>query len=398
MRRADFSRWGIVALLFMVLIVLQQTFACLPPLFSEIQREVPMTKTEMGFVFAMVTVASIFLALVTGSVSDRFGSRWIVAGALLVAGLGAGMRFFVTSVAGLAVSTILVGVAVAGLNPNIPRVLAARFPPRELARVSGIVFSAMPIGVGLGLATSARVLSPTFGGWRGAMAFIGGLCVVAAVIWGLLYREPAAAAERRDHDALAGLSKVVRIGDLWLVGIYFGIFNFAVTPLMSLLPIVLEERGIAHSGEFVAIVMWVSVAGTLLTGAVSDKVGRRRPFLIAAALLSALCIPPLAALTGVPLVVALVITGTAQGMALPIVMTMPVEITGVGPSLAASAVGLTFMVGTLIGIAGPVVSGMVLDASGSPLAAFLLIAALLLAAAGVAVLLRETGSGSASQH
>lgn len=102
MRRVDFSRWGIVALLFMVLIVLQQTFACLPPLFSEIQREVPMTKTEMGVVFAMVTVASIFLALVAGSVSDRFGSRWIVAGALLVAGLCAGMRFFVTSVAGQA--------------------------------------------------------------------------------------------------------------------------------------------------------------------------------------------------------------------------------------------------------------------------------------------------------
>lgn len=394
--RNDSSRWLIAGLLFMGLFVLTQSFACLPPLFSEIQKDIPMSKAEMGTIFSMVTLASIFLALGAGGMSDRFGSRWIVGGALLVAGLGAGMRVFAGSVTALTVSTILVGVAVACLGPNIPKVLGARFPPSEMGKVSGIVFSAAPIGVGVGLATGASVLSPVFGGWRGAMAFIGGLCILATVIWVLVYREPDSVANSGQHDVLANLSKVLRIRDVWLVGLYYGLFSFAVGPVMSLLPIVLEERGISHSGELVAIVMWFGVAATLLTGVASDRVGRRKPFLIVGALMMALCIPSFASLTGAPLVVALVITGIAQGMSFPIIMAMPVEIDGVGPVLAASAMGLTFMLGNLIGITGPVVSGVLIDSTGSPVMAFLLIGALLVASAGVALFLRETGKGWAA--
>ncbi|TAK56413.1 MAG: MFS transporter [Gammaproteobacteria bacterium] len=392
------SRWLIVGLLFVALFVLVQAFASLPPLFAEIRAEIPMSKAQMGMVFALVTLASIFLALAAGSAADRFGSRWIIGGALLAAGLGAGMRVLVTSVAGLAISTVLVGVGVACLYPSIPRVLRARFPANAMGVPAGLVFAAAPLGVGAGLATSASLLSPLCGGWRGAMALIGGVCVLVAVIWVLVWREPGADAVRGSHDLRAGLAKVLGIRDVWLLGLYLGAFNFAMGPIMSLLPVLLRERGISHEGELVAIVMWAGVIGTLVTGVLSDRLGRKKAILVGAALLAALCIPSFAAVTGNALVVALVMTGVAQGMALPIVMTLPVDVPGVGPPLAGSAIGLTFTLGNLIGITGPVIAGKVIDVTGAPRVAFLLIAGLLVAAAMVMLLLRENSDGQAAAH
>ena len=153
----------------------------------------------------------------------------------------------------------------------------------------------------------------------------------------------------------------------------------------------LEERGIERAGELVSIMLGTTVVFNILGGILSDRLGKRKPFLIISSVVFGLGILTLATLKGIPLVVALVITGAALGTIAPVLMTVPVELEEIGPGLSATAIGLIFMVGNTGGAFGPIVSGKLMDLTGSHWAGFIFMAVVLIVAAGCAVPLRETG-------
>ncbi len=117
----------------------------------------------------------------------------------------------------------------------------------------------------------------------------------------------------------------------------------------------------------------------------SDKVGRRKPFLIVPVIVMGICIPFFIILKGIPLVAGIVIAGLAQGVIMPIMLVTLIEIKGIGALYIATAVGLVLTVGSVLGFLGPVVSGNLMDMSGSPWSAFLLMAAVLVVAGGVVI-------------
>lgn len=377
--------WVIAALLFLSILIMQMTYSILPPLFSEISRDITLSKAQMGLIFSMISLASIFFSLIGGAISDRFGSRLAIGGSLLSAGIFGGLRSLAGSALGLAVLTFMVGAAVALLLPNVVKVLAIRFSPRQLGKVNGLVLAAGPLGVGLGLATGAGVLSPAFGGWRGVMGAVAAACVATAAIWTFVYRDSTGDAGSRTAslDLLHSFGRVLSVRDVWLLAVYCGFFYFTVGGLISLLPIVFEERGVSHPGALVGLLMVAGIVGGPLGGLASDRAGKRAPFLAGSALLLALCTPLFASLTGAALVATIVVGGLAMGVIQPIMLAIPVQLRGIGPSLTATAVGLVMTVGGAVGALGPIVSGRLMDVSAFSMSAFIVMAAALAVGSGL---------------
>ncbi|MBW2369707.1 MAG: MFS transporter [Deltaproteobacteria bacterium] len=380
-------RWVIAGLLFTGLMIMQMSFSCLPPLFSEISRDIPMDKTRMGLIFSMISLAGIIFSLIGGAISDRFGSRTAICCALLITALFGGLRSFSETTIGLAALTFAVGAGLALVPPNVAKVMGSRFSKDELGMANGIVMAATPIGVGVGIGAGASVLSPLFGGWRGALGFVAVLCVTMGMVWILLYRElkPAQGAKDGGQNILENLKDVTKIKDVWLVAVICGIFFYVIGSLMGLLPIVFEERGINRSGEMAALVMLAGVISGPLVGMASDRSGKRKPFLAASAIVMGVCIPSLLSLTGPMLVAAVIVVGLAQGVMMPIMLAVTIELKQLGPSRTATAVGLIMTVGGAIGFLGPLVSGRLMDLAGSPWPAFFLMAAILIAGAAVVI-------------
>ncbi len=386
-------RWLVLALLFLNLMFAVIAMNCIPPLFAEIGREIPLTKTQMGTVMGVLTLASLFFAPVGGALSDKFGCRWALGGsALLVAGAGS-LRFFAGSAGELMACMFLLGVGMAVFGPNIPKALGTWFPPRELAKANGICFASMGVGGALAMATAAGFLSPAFGGWRVTMLVIGGGCLVMAVAWMILFRDRVADPSDApgEHKVLDSFKKVLGVRDIWLIGFFYGLNMVGLMAIISLLPVVLAEKGVARSGELVSVMMGTTVVFNILGGVVSDKVGRRKPFLIVCAIVIGVCIPCFITFTGIPLIVALVAAGAAMGTIAPVMMAIPVELKPIGTALAGTAVGVIFMIGNTGGFIGPVIAGKLMDMSGSLWPGFIFLAASLVLSAAVIVPLRETG-------
>lgn len=389
----DPYRWIIASLWFGIVFFSAMGLFCMPPLFTEIGRGFFLTKAQMGIIYGASPLASLFLAFLAGSISDRFGSRWVVGGSLFVTALSCGFRAFADNATELIIYSFSMGVGMAIFGPNIAKVLGNWFPRKELGKANGIVVSAIPISGALTLATAADVMSPAVGGWRGVMVAVGGACLVMTVLWVALYREKDAegASIEGGQNIWQNFREVLKVRDVWLVAMFFGLYYAACGTLTGLLPAILAERGVARSGVIVSIFMWVAIVVTPLSGIFSDGVGRRKPFLIFGATLMAICFPFLTKLHGWALVSTMLVVGTAAASVVPFKTAIPAEIEGIGVSLAATTFGFMMMIGYAMGFLGPVVSGWIMDISNSPMIAFVIMSTVLVTAAGIVIPMKETG-------
>ena len=379
-------RWVYAALLFFCIVFMQMSFSCLPPLFSEISKDIPLSKSMMGIIFGMVPLAGVLFSLVGGAVSDKLGSRFSIGIAFLIISMGGGLRSLADGPFELVCLTFAVGAGLAFVPPNVAKVLGEQFPKHELGLANGIVLAASPIGIGIGLGTGSSVLSPLFGGWRGTLVFISALCLFVGLTWVFLYRgrQTSSDPEQMASRISINFREVFAVKDIWWLSVFIGCFFFTVGSLVSLLPIVLEERGIARAGQMAALLMAADVLGCPLGGVVSDRSGHRKRFLVFSAIVMGVCVPFFTIFNGTLLFVSIIVAGLAQGMVMPVMAATVIEIEAIGSKLAATAIGLILTVGGGMGAFGPIVSGKLIDMIGYPQPAFIVLTIILIAGAGVA--------------
>jgi cyanate permease len=387
----DGFRWVVLALLFGIMSMSFLAVNCMPPLFTEILEQIPLTKAQMGTIMGVVTLASLFFAPVGGALGDRFGPRWVLGLAILIMASGGVLRATAGSAFTLTLYMFVFGAGVAIFGPNLPKALSMWFPKNQLAMANGIAMAGMGVGGAVGMGMAASVMSPLFGGWRGTMVWVGIGTFALGLLWVFIFRERRSAEEAAgEHNMLGNFRSVFKVRDIWLLAIFYGLNMAGLMLVITLLPITLTERGVEHSGELVAILMGTAVVFNIVGGILSDKTGKRKPFLIISALVLGICIMIFAKATGLPLIIALALAGAAMGTVAPVMMAMPVEIEEVGPALTATAVGLIFMLGNTGGAIGPIVGGKLIDSYGY-VAGFFTMAAALIIAAFFIIPMRETG-------
>lgn len=386
-------RWVVLTVLFLIIFFATVSMNCIPPLFKEIIEQVPLTKAQMGSVMGVLGLASLFFAIIGGGVSDKVGSRWALGISVVVVAVAGALRASVGSATSLIVFMFIMGAGMAVMGPNMPKALGMWFSQKELGLANGLCISGMGLGAAVAMAISASILSPVFGGWRNTLLVIGAIVLVMAILWIILFKERTVegAPEKKEQSMLENFKKVFRVKDVWCLSLFYGLNMVGLMSVITFLPISLEERGVARAGELVSIMMGVSVVFNIIGGILSDKLGVRKPFLLICAVIMGLSFLGFTTFTGISLIIVLAVAGAAVGSIAPVLMTIPVELEEIGHGLAATAMGLIFMIGNTGGFVGPVISGKLMDLTGSQAAGFIFMAAALIVAAIFAIPLRETG-------
>lgn len=259
--------------------------------------------------------------------------------------------------------------------------------PRDKLGISlGLFAAGLPVGTGVSFNLLRLVAEST--GWKGALA--GALVVLASTL--LLFELTAGR-----HSVSSGLSvnpaRALRSAELWrLSGItvlgYAAILGFttwAPTTLVGLAGIPIWGASLIAS-----LLLVIDIPFAPLWGAFSDRVGRRRPFVIlafAVYLLGSLTVPFLAQTHSVAALV-LTIGGMGIGCAMffPAALTIPAET--VTPDRAGAAYGLFFTAQVAGMLVGPMTIGQILDAA-TPLLAFLGVSAITAGGLALAFTLRS---------
>ena len=292
-----------------------------------IQYKVPTILTELMALFAMdakaaswlmsiFTLMSIFVALPTGWLAQRFGAKRMMIVACGIAVIGSLVGVASGSSAVLIFSRAVEGVALTVLTTCGPIVVQKCVKPEKIGSAMGI----WGIWGCLG-STIAAVVTPTVFetlGFSGLWILFAAIAACAAVLVSVAICVPQ---ETQGQDPAVPESdgslaekpryREMLTRDIVLFFVGFAIFNICLLAILSFVPTILQMQGFdpTLSGLISTAPMLLSVISSPLFGVISDKIGRCKPLLVAAMLVMGPCTLALYTQTGALLWVAVVVMG-----------------------------------------------------------------------------------------
>ncbi|WP_369412030.1 MFS transporter [Hephaestia mangrovi] len=299
-------KWVLIVSLGVVFFLLLMLYAAILGVLlpNQIEDIDPAGKTAMlGIVFAITSVFSTVTTPVSGALSDRtrtrFGRRtpWIVIGGV-VGGIATILIPFGGTIVGVTAFWLVATVSLNSMQPAITTVVADRFAPNERGTVSGVVGASMTAGVSSGTIFGGLLAGHLFL----AYAIIGAGIIIACLAFVLINPEPPLPATQSPQEPFR-LGPFLR--SFWIsptdhpdfAWAFFGRFSIYMgyQGILTYLLYILEDHiglgqaranlTIAHmsSVTFVALV----ISG-LLSGWLSDRIGRLKPLVFAAGLIMAI--------------------------------------------------------------------------------------------------------------
>lgn len=356
------SVWGLGALLY--LIGFYQRIA--PAVITDrLMNDFTIGAAALGNLSAFYFYSYVAMQIPTGIIADRWGPRRLLTLGAGVAALGTALFAFSPSLAWASAGRLLIGASVAVAFVSMLKLATRWFAPRQFALASGLALLCGVVG-GVIAGVPLRMLVEAFG-WRSVMAVSAVLTgLLAAVIW-LRVRDDPTQAGYASHAAplpggaahgsiLRGVAEVLSYRNTWIllvtpIGIAGAVLTFAG---LWGVPYLRQVHGLetktAAAITSALLIAW-AIGGPLL-GALSERIGRRKPLYVATTLAVLL---GWAAIIFLPLplwllVVTLVATGLVSGNLI------------IGFAFAKESVPARLM-GTASGVCnmGPLLGGMLLQ-------------------------------------
>jgi NNP family nitrate/nitrite transporter-like MFS transporter len=353
------SRWYVLGLA-----ALTYTFAraiplmCMPVLFKEISIDLDLSLVQIGGIWGTVSLAGLFSVLTGGLLGDRFGVRKVLSIACFLVGVTGALRGLSSGFASLAATTFLFGLFSFVIPVNVAKTAGIWFSGQHLGFANGILGVGMAIGFMAGAMLSATVLSPLLGGWRWVLVLYGALSAAMSLLWFFTVREPGQVSSGDSGDRLTlgqTLSRVVRLRTVWLIGLALLGHASCVQSMLGYLPLYLRERGWSVTGAdgTVAAFHGVSMLGAIPLALISDRLRSRKKVLIPAALITAISTVFLSAADDQAVWLLVILAGIFRDGFMAILMSMIIEVKGVGGAYAGTAVALVIAISQLGNFMGP---------------------------------------------
>ncbi len=350
------------------------------------------TDTSIGLLISVGPICSAVLSIPGGAVADRYGYRT----PLLWAGIATMVFAALRPLAGDFTVLLLLTVALLLPQPFLINAVAdlvnRHFTDEEEATAIGVGTMAIFLGITVGLVATPPLTDAL--GVRGAQWAYAVLAGVALLVfWRVAPRRvPDRIVSPVELGIRAALRRVLRSRTMWKLSaalfLGFGFYLGVTTWLEEML----KPRGIDETGAglVAGMITIAGVVGSVVLGAVSDRVRRRKPFLIAAGVVAA---PMLWLLGNVGAMAALLVVAFVLGFfllpALPIAIAVASEDRSLGPQVGSTAVGVMLLAGNLGGAAIVGVMGALKESQGNFDSAILVVTALAVVTAVVAATVPE---------
>ncbi len=356
-------RWYVLMLAALThTLVVGMPMMSLPVLFDEIGTELSLNLVQIGYVWGASSLLGIAMSLTGGVVGDRVGARRMLVFACLLSGVTGATRAFASDYASLTATVLVAGLFPMAAPMNVHKTCGVWFSGKRLGMANGVVSAGMALGFLLGSLISATFLSPMLGGWRNVLLFYAALAVIVGILWAFTRPGPGGAdgdgrvAPQREGLALRELLlQVGRLRNVWLLAVaMFGIGG-AIQGALGYLPLYLRnegwEPGTADSA--LASFHFASLLFTVPFTLLSDRMGVRRPLLLASALMLLIGFGALSFVQGIVVWLAVIFAGITRDGYMATMMTLIIELRGVGPALAGTATGLIMAVSRIGSVVAP---------------------------------------------
>jgi len=342
--------------------------------------ELGLNPAQQGWAGSAAMIGLVIGAFSGGWLADRTGRKPVLIGSVALFGLFSLFTAAAHSYEALLWARLATGLGFGGAMPNLIAVAVEIARPERRAATVSAMFCGMPAGG----ATSALIARMAGDGleWR-AIFIAGGVAplVLLPVIFLLLPETRPAHDPAADRNLGRALFAERRAAPTVLLWAAFMLTLVVLYLALNWLPTLVVDKGHPPSEGFAAAMAFnvAGVVGSLMVGAITDRLGWRWPLAIAyvalaAAMagLAAAAVP--AAIFGLSAAAGFLVMGAQFSLYAVAPMLYPVQ-------LRAAGAGAAVAVGRLGSIAGPLVAGELRNAGATPGEVFLSMTPVALAAA-----------------
>ncbi|MCE1195574.1 MFS transporter [bacterium] len=280
------SRWLVLGLHMLANLTIQMLWISYAPVTASAGAFSGVSELQIGLFSMIFMIAFIPLSIPVSWCIDRFGSKATVAAGAIITGICGIARGMAGPNFGLAIAaTIGMAAAQPAFLNSWTKVAASWFPSGERATAVGMMTLANLLGAAIGqVATPMLAETMTI---SQVQLYYGTAAAAAALLFVLFAREkpatpPDASAEGERALMLDGLKRALSLKSfrryLLMAFIGLGIFNGVTTWIEG----IVRPRGFdsMQAGVAIAAMLTAGIVGAVAIPALSDRRGRRKPYII----------------------------------------------------------------------------------------------------------------------
>jgi len=398
----QYRRGWIALLLFSMTLINYIDRATLSFAIDPISQELGLSTVARGYLFSSFLWTYTLCLIPMGWLVDRYGAKSI-------AGIGVGVWSIATALTGLAPTfaimlacRLLMGSGEASTNPSGAKVIREWIPAGERGALSAFFNSGAYAGPALCALAAGPIISHF--GWPALFYIMGALGLIWVFVWTSVFKRPEDASWLKAEERLViltqrtggtqagsqpagGLRQLLRGPTLWGLAFAMGCNVYSQYLFLTWLPSYLRSTkglNLSSSGVYTALPYAVAVVLCIVIGLVSDRLlrnrdvsrgGRRNLIACTMALASIILLAPL--INNLPLLTclfALSMTGVAATASQTHALTNDLL---KNPRDVGVAISFVIVGGNVFGMLAPIVTGYVIEATGSYSWAFIIAGSLL---------------------
>jgi cyanate permease len=359
-------RFLIEALLFLSYFVFGMSWIGYSPFLKELQTQFSLDYTRTGLVISAVSFAKIFVPFVAGIMAVRMGvSRALLIGNLCIC--ASLYTPFASEFSTLVLSRILFGVGGAIVVTLLGPAVLQWFPRSELGLVNGFNY----VAVNSGITASLFVTIPLALKFGRTHVLVGYAAVSALIFvaWLLFGKDRFAMPKGAKVSSMSSYAEIFRMKEAWWLTLaaagplcIYLVFN-------TWLPTFYKESlglGAAKAAQLVGLANMVGIPAAIFGGILTQKTGRRKPFILASGALTGVAAFGLFMTNNLALLsLSAIIFGIGLFLWVAPLTTLAMEIPGMTPQKLAVLNGVFFSVGYLLAFLAPQIAGKLRDVTGS---------------------------------
>ena len=334
-------------------------FAAIAPLLPDYVDSLGLTKAEAGVLSAAYAAGTLVASLPAGLAASRVGPKRSVIAGLITLGFASLVFGFGEEILLLDAARFVQGVAGALIWSGAMSWLILAAPDEKRGSV---------VGAALGTAVAGALLGPALGAAAGSVGtepvFSSVLALTAALAFAASRLPDAGVPERQSLREIGAAFRTRRLVDATT---FVAVPSLMFGAIEVLVPLRIDDLGGSHGVIAAGFIAGAGLEAALapLAGRLSDRIGRRAPYVVGLTICSlAMIVVGLAATLGVVLT-SLVITSLGAGLCFAPALTLLSEVAESTSLHQGLAAGLSNMAWASGQVAGGVGGGVVASFSGN---------------------------------
>ncbi|MEO6256225.1 MAG: MFS transporter [Sphingomicrobium sp.] len=347
-----------------------------------LKQQLGISNAAMGLLLSAFFWSYAIAQPAAGWVAQRFAPRTVLAVATGLWSLATIACGLATGIVMLFVFRMLLGLAESAIFPTNARIFAEHAPEHQRGRCNSAMSVGHSMGPTAGTLIGAMVLIAY--GWRAVFFVLGGISLLWLIPW-LARRDPALESGAARRHQPAAYSEILRQRSLWGACAAQFCYSYPFYLVLTWLPLYLvnsQHLSLGSMAGVTAALYALQAIAAVLSGWASDLlIARghsstwvRKGFVSAGMTGTGLLFAAAGLTSGVTSTVLLIASGFTVGISGTMVFTIGQTLAG--PRAGGRWMGFQNMLGNFSGIAAPIITGLVVDWSGSFAGAFFVASAL----------------------